>query len=656
MRDIRRFAGQVGGVASVRLLRGWALTAALCLVVAVPAAAQTIWSGTLTVHEDRYPDYYYYGCDNVKSPSGGPCWGQIPPREKLYDFEYDNVEYDIDWLWIEVDADDVDTPRRLALGLSRPLPDAVRMNGTLTADGRTLAFSDAAFSEDGDVYEAEWSSIDFTWAHDQTVSLTITASAQPPLPAPAGVGLAAGDGQVTLSWSAVTGAASYEYQQKTLASGSCGTEGYGDWTSAGDRSPFTVPGLANGTRYCFRVRARNSSGPGAPSEAVDATPAVPTTTPPTPPTPPTSTTPTVSLSVAPNPVAEGGSATVTATLSSALPNGVTIPLTLTAGSAEPEDYGALSAIAIDSGSTTGTGAIATSQDADTEDETFTVALGNLPAAVTAGSPGSVVVTISDDEAVGPAAPTVSLSVSFGTVAEGSAVTITVTAAQAVGADTEVRLVRDTASTAGDDDFRFDAPQTGVATILAGDTVGTVGLTITDDDLVEGDESLTLNGLVGGIAVGSVTLVIEDGDRRTWTLSGGATDGNLVEGMSYELTATASPAVEAATTVEIRRDPEAGATGAAGDDDFTVELIVIEAGETTGTAMLKVTADDRPDGGTGTNRGETLVLVAFVEGTRVGDALTFTLWDAAVPALPAVAQLLLAALLAVGGRRYLRRRR
>ena len=37
-------------------------------------------------------------------------------------------------------------------------------------------------------------------------------------------------------------------------------------------------------------------------------------------------------------------------------------------------------------------------------------------------------------------------------------------------------------------------------------------------------------------------------------------------------------------------------------------------------------------------------------------LTLTIWDAAVPALPVAAQLLLAALLAVGGcRRYLRRR-
>ena len=45
-----------------------------------------------------------------------------------------------------------------------------------------------------------------------------------------------------------------------------------------------------------------------------------------------------------------------------------------------------------------------------------------------------------------------------------------------------------------------------------------------------------------------------------------------------------------------------------------------------------------------------------EDGQTVNSLTFNLWDAAVPALPVVAQLLLAAFLAVGGcRRWLRRR-
>lgn len=51
------------------------------------------------------------------------------------------------------------------------------------------------------------------------------------------------------------------------------------------------------------------------------------------------------------------------------------------------------------------------------------------------------------------------------------------------------------------------------------------------------------------AWGSVTLTIEDNDVAvTYTLSGPA-DSDIVEGKSYELTATASSAVQADTTVE-----------------------------------------------------------------------------------------------------------
>ena len=109
--------------------------------------------------------------------------------------------------------------------------------------------------------------------------------------------------------------------------------------------------------------------------------------------------PTVSLSASPNPVREGSSVTVTARLSAALSSGVTIPITLTAGTAEPDDYGSLSGITISAGSTTGTGTIPTTADADTESESFTVALGGLPSSLRAGSPSSVEVTISDETPV-----------------------------------------------------------------------------------------------------------------------------------------------------------------------------------------------------------------------------------------------------------------
>ncbi len=106
--------------------------------------------------------------------------------------------------------------------------------------------------------------------------------------------------------------------------------------------------------------------------------------------------PEVTLSAAPNPVNEGASVTVTATLSHALAGSVAIPIVLTPGSAEPDDYGALASIEIAGGETSGTGVIATVKDTDLDDETFTVAIatGTL-ADVAAGAPASVEVTIAD---------------------------------------------------------------------------------------------------------------------------------------------------------------------------------------------------------------------------------------------------------------------
>ncbi len=143
--------------------------------------------------------------------------------------------------------------------------------------------------------------------------------------------------------------------------------------------------------------------------------------------PPTNT-PTVSLSASPNPVAEGSSVTVTATLSAALSSSVRIPLTLTAGTAESGDYGTLAAITIAAGQTTGTGVIRANQDADDDDETFSVALdaANLPSTVAAGSPSSVALTITDDDQLSVNANLGALAVSAGESATGRFASLTLT--------------------------------------------------------------------------------------------------------------------------------------------------------------------------------------------------------------------------------------
>ena len=189
------------------------------------------------------------------------------------------------------------------------------------------------------------------------------------------------------------------------------------------------------------------------------------------------TNPAVRLAVAPNPVPEGSSVTVTATLSATLSDAVTIPLTVTRGTSEAGDHGTLASIRIISGTTSGTGMITTSADADTEDETFTVSLGSsLPSTVSAGSPRSVAVTINDTTAT-----TLTVSADPTPAEGGPAVTVTATLSQrAPASGTTVTLdVSGTATrdTGSGGDYTLSSSTISIA---AGQRQGWATIAVTDD--------------------------------------------------------------------------------------------------------------------------------------------------------------------------------
>ena len=129
------------------------------------------------------------------------------------------------------------------------------------------------------------------------------------------------------------------------------------------------------------------------------------------------------------------------------------------------------------------------------------------------------------------------------------------------------------------------------------------------------------------------------------------NGNIVEGESYDIMVSANRMVSEDTDVMIMRD-RAGSD--AGEDDYSVSMATIMAGYDSATAELMVTEDMMPDSGTNDNMGEQLVLFGMVNGEQT-NALTFTIWDQAVPALPLFGQLLLALFLMLGGARLYRRR-
>ena len=220
------------------------------------------------------------------------------------------------------------------------------------------------------------------------------------------------------------------------------------------------------------------------------------------------TAPEVTLAVNPATLDEGESATVTARLARALPEAVTIPLTVTADSAEPEDHNPPGSVTIPAAGTSGTTTFDTKGDHDTESETLTLSLGALPAEVQAGTPSSVEVTITDTTT-----PTdVGLAVAPNPVTEGSAATVTATLSAALGRPVAIPLAT-TAGSAENGDFA--APQT--VTVPAGETSGAAALT-TVDDVDEDDETLTVSlgsPLPPGLRPGSpasVAVTIGDPDE------------------------------------------------------------------------------------------------------------------------------------------------
>ena len=101
-----------------------------------------------------------------------------------------------------------------------------------------------------------------------STSVSVTPMPLPPS-APTITTATRGDAQATITFTAPTsdgGGAITDYKYSI--------DGGVTWTALNSTaSPFTVSGLANGTQYSFTLRAKNVSGPGAPSIAATVTPA-----------------------------------------------------------------------------------------------------------------------------------------------------------------------------------------------------------------------------------------------------------------------------------------------------------------------------------------------------------------------------------------------
>ena len=209
----------------------------------------------------------------------------------------------------------------------------------------------------------------------------------------------------------------------------------------------------------------------------------------------------VTVAADPMEIDEGGTSTITATANRAITAGdgdVMVDLDVIGNATLDTE-----SITIAMGAMTGSAMLTAGEDEDYDNETVTVIASG------SGIDGTMPVMVSVmDNDMAPPETTYTLTASADMVAEGDdAVTITATASAMVDEDTTIELAHGPGS-ASADDYSLDPM---MITIAAGSGAGTAMLMATDDSDVEGDETLTLDGMMGNLLVGSVKFTITDND-------------------------------------------------------------------------------------------------------------------------------------------------
>ena len=304
--------------------------------------------------------------------------------------------------------------------------------------------------------------------------------------------------------------------------------------------------------------------------------------------------PTVSLVLTPPSIGEnGGISTLTATLSSASSEAVTV--TVSAMAVSPAVAGDFTqngtTLTFAAGETTSTGTVtltAVNNAVDEPNKTIRVS-GSVTGGLGVSAPSSQDLTITDDEAT----PSVTLVLTPSMIDENGGIsTLTATLSGALSEAVTVTVSAMAVSPAVSGDFM----QSGTAlTFAAGETTstGTVTLTAVNNDVDAPDKTVRVSGSVtGGLGVSapaSQDLTITD-DEATPSVTLVLTPSMIDEngGMST-VTATLSGASSAAVTVTV--SAMAVSPAVSGDFMQSGTALTFAAGETTSTGMVTLTAEN-----------------------------------------------------------------
>ena len=309
--------------------------------------------------------------------------------------------------------------------------------------------------------------------------------------------------------------------------------------------------------------------------------------------------PTVALSLSPASVSEsGGVSSVTATLSGASSEAVTVTVAASPGTgAVAADFALSTAktLTIAAGSTTSAGAVtvtANGNDVDAPDKQVTVS-GTVAGGNGVATPSSLTLTLTDDETL----PTVTLALSSSSITETggvSSVTATLSGKSSEAVVVTVGAVAGTGAVAAD--FALSTAKT--LTIAAGSTTsaGDVTVTANGNDVDAPDKQVTVSGTVTGgnnvAAPSSLTLTLTD-DETLPTVTLVLSPASITEtGGVSSVTATLSGRSSQAVTVTV--GAAAGTGAVAADFDLSAaKTLTIAAGSTTSAGAVTVTANGNP---------------------------------------------------------------
>ena len=262
------------------------------------------------------------------------------------------------------------------------------------------------------------------------------------------------------------------------------------------------------------------------------------------------------------------------------------------------DYDAVNnfTVTISSGQTSGTGTFTLTPMDDNVaegEETLTVS-GTSALPVT-----SAELTLADDD---PASTAIALMLNPPSVAEDAGGTeVTVTASLDAGARTEATEVTVSVGDMGDSATSgtdYDAVNNFTVTISSGQTSGTGTFTLTpmDDNVAEGEETLTVSGSAYGLTGDTAALTLTDDDPASTAIALTLNPPSVAEDAGgTEVTVTASldagartEATEVTVSVGDMGDSATSGTDYDAVNNFTV---TISSGQTSGTGTFTLTPMD-----------------------------------------------------------------